>query len=60
MLMNATQPRTVIVQIKKLARIPMVLVNVDARKGLLSMEQSALVWEIFIFTVITISTLAFQ
>lgn len=47
MLMNATRPRTVIAQIKKLARIPMALVNVDARKDLLSsMEQSVLVGNI--------------
>ena len=43
MLMNVTQSRTVIVQTKIPARIPMVLVNVDARKGLRSTEQSALV-----------------
>ena len=48
--MNATQPRTVIVQIKKPARIPMALVNVDAQKGLLSMEQSALVRNIHFYS----------
>ena len=44
--MNASQSRTVVVQIIKRALIPMVLVNVNVVKGLLlSMEQTVLVRE---------------